>query len=126
MQEPNNNTKIAVDFMRLIVEGQIDKAYDRYISTSGKHHNLFTKASFAELREGMKEAHVTFPKMKLEIQHTIGDGDFVAIHSHIAHRPGDAGYTVVHIFRFEKDKIVELWDLAQEIKSDSVNKDGAF
>ncbi len=47
---------------------------------------------------------------------------------------GDAGFTFlenVHpapiiIFRFEGDKVVELWDIGQEIPADTPNEYGMF
>jgi len=38
----------------------------------------------------------------------------------------DRGAAVVHIFRFEDDRIVELWDLGQAIPQDSPNRHGMF
>jgi predicted SnoaL-like aldol condensation-catalyzing enzyme len=32
----------------------------------------------------------------------------------------------VHIFRFRGDKIVELWDLGQEVPESSPNENGMF
>jgi hypothetical protein len=32
----------------------------------------------------------------------------------------------VHIFRFEQDRIVELWDVAQPLSKDSPNQNGMF
>jgi len=33
---------------------------------------------------------------------------------------------VVHIFRFENGKVVELWDLGQQMIKDSPNENGLF
>ena len=33
---------------------------------------------------------------------------------------------VVHIFRFEQDRVAELWDLGQPIAADSPNENGMF
>ncbi|XDD49268.1 hypothetical protein AB3N59_12705 [Leptospira sp. WS92.C1] len=40
--------------------------------------------------------------------------------------PEEPDIAVVHIFRFEEEKIVELWDLGQFIVKDSPNKNGSF
>ncbi len=47
-------------------------------------------------------------------------------HSHIVLRPGETGISAVHLFRFEGNKIVEMWDCGQPLPADSPNKDGAF
>ncbi len=36
--------------------------------------------------------------------------------------PDHDGIKVVHIFRFENDKIVEMRDVAQQLEKDSPNK----
>jgi hypothetical protein len=41
-------------------------------------------------------------------------------------KPGDNGAAVVHTFRFEGDRIAELWDIGQPVPADSVNDNGMF
>jgi hypothetical protein len=35
-------------------------------------------------------------------------------------------YGVIHIFRFEEDKIIESWEASQEALDDSPNENGLF
>ena len=74
----------------------------------------------------MIENQVQFPNKQLTIKHVLGDGELVAVHSHILPHPGDTGGSAVHLFRFQDDKIVEMWDIGQPVPVDSPNKDGAF
>ena len=55
-----------------------------------------------------------------EIKQVIEDADRVAVYSHLKRAQG-AKYAVVHILRFAGDKIVELWDVGQEVPEDSLN-----
>ncbi len=64
------------------------------------------------------------PDKVLEIQRILQDDDEVAVFSRIRQKPEDIGFAVVHIFRFEDDRIVELWDIGQAIPKDSVNENG--
>jgi predicted SnoaL-like aldol condensation-catalyzing enzyme len=41
-------------------------------------------------------------------------------------KPGEPGIAVVHIFRFEKGRIIEMWDISQLLPVDSPNRLGAF
>ena len=41
-------------------------------------------------------------------------------------KPGDLGAAVVHIFKFEGNLIVELWDMGQAVPEDSPNENGMF
>lgn len=119
-----NNKQAATDFLQLVIAGKINEAYDKYVDMSGKHHNVFTPAGFAALRDGMKENENKFPNKHFKIHHVLGDGDLVATHSHL--QLGDMDMSVVHLFRFTNGKIVELWDCGQQLPKEIINNDGAF
>jgi len=123
---PHPNSQAAVDFLQLVVGGKIEEAYKKYVDMKGKHHNIFFPAGFQALLKAMKESHVQFPNKEFTIKNVIGNGELVAVHSHMALNPAENGMVVVHIFRFQNGKIVEMWDLGQPIPGNSPNKDGAF
>jgi len=126
MQTIHTNKQAAAAFLKKVIAGDIDEAYETYIDMQGRHHNSFTAAGFPALKEGMKEAHIKFPNKQFDIQHVIGDEDLVAVHSHLVLEENKTDLAVVHLFRFQNEKIVELWDLSQAITPDSPNKDGIF
>ena len=75
----------------------------------------------------MQEASKTTPNKSIEIKHLYEDGDTVITHSRVTREdPKAPDVAVVHIFRFEQDRIVELWDLGQSISKDSPNENGMF
>jgi predicted SnoaL-like aldol condensation-catalyzing enzyme len=74
----------------------------------------------------MKENYRQFPDKHITIKHAMGEGDMVAVHSHVVLKTGDLGVATLHLFRFEDGKIVELWDFGQPIQADSPNSDGPF
>ncbi len=78
----------AVQFLELIVAGKIDEAYRKYVDLRGKHHNPFFPAGFPALKKEMIENHAQFPNKQLTVKNVLGDGDLVAVHSHIVMRPG--------------------------------------
>lgn len=116
----------ALDFLQLVVAGSIDEAYNNYVNMYGKHHNVSYSAEFTSLKQGMIENHDQFPKKRLMVKNVVGEGNMVAVHSNLILRPGEPGMAVVHIFRFEGGKIVEMWDVGQPIPIDSPNRLGAF
>ena len=129
MTNPSNtqvHEEIALDFLQLVVAGSINEAYDNYVNMHGKHHNVYFSAEFASLKQGMIDSHAQFPKKRLMVKNIIGDGELVAVHSNLILKPGEPGMAVVHIFRFEKGKIIEMWDIGQAIPFDSPNRLGAF
>ena len=122
--ETNKNT--ALDFLRLIVAGHIADAYDKYVDPNGKHHNLYFPAGFSALQKGMEENHNQFPNKTITIKNIFSDGNRVAVHSHVQMQMGDKGITVVHMFRFEGGKIVEMWDVGVPVPDTIPNTDGAW
>lgn len=116
----------AVQFLRLVVAGQIAEAYDKYVYMQGKHHNPYFPAGFPALKKAMIENHAKFPNKQLTVKNVIGDGEFVAVHSRIALGPGETDMVIVHLYRFQSDKIVELWDCGMPVPADSPNTDGAL
>jgi predicted SnoaL-like aldol condensation-catalyzing enzyme len=76
--------------------------------------------------KGMQENAAQNPNKVFEIKHTIAEGSFVVVHSHVRQKPGDLGAAIVHIFRFEQDRIVELWDVGQPVPDSAANQYGMF
>jgi predicted SnoaL-like aldol condensation-catalyzing enzyme len=67
-----------------------------------------------------------FPEVNVEIQRMVAEGDLVATHSHLRTSPQDRGSAVMDIFRLEDGKIVEHWDVMQEVPETSANDNTMF
>jgi len=116
--------EIAISFLKLASSGKVQEAYDQFIAIHFIHHNQYFKGDRESLKVAMEDAHKTEPNAFIDIKNCYLDGDTVITHSHVGKKGMDI--TVVHIFRFEHDKIVELWDLGQIIDKNSPNENGAF
>ena len=116
----------AVSFLQMVVSGQIRRAYEKYISPTMRHHNVYYNGDAASLQKGMADNHTQFPNKHYEVKQALEDGDFVGILGHVQFKPNDPGIAVYHLFRFRGDKVVEMWDVGQAIPADSPNKNGAF
>jgi predicted SnoaL-like aldol condensation-catalyzing enzyme len=129
MPEPSmkqsTRKEIAVSFLKAAASGKLDEAYAK-VTANFRHHNPYFKGDAESLKTGMAEAHKKFPNTTLEVQHAWEDGDLVAVHSRVAHGPDQPEIAVVHMFRFEDDKIAELWDVGMEAPKDSPNENGMF
>jgi len=128
MPEPSIETrkKIATQFLQWVIAGQIDEAYQKYADMNGRHHNCYFPAGLPALKKAMIDNHKQVPVKQFIIKNVIGEGNMVAVHSHLIPSQGDQGMVTVHIFRFDSDKIVEFWDCGQQIPAEMPNKDGAF
>jgi predicted SnoaL-like aldol condensation-catalyzing enzyme len=114
----------AMAFLQLAATGRVREAYDRYVDTGFRHHNPYFEGTAEALMKGMDENARKNPDKRLEVLHALEDGDLVAVHSHVKHKPADVGVIVFHLFRFAGSRIAELWDVGQEIPGESVNANG--
>lgn len=70
-----------------------------------------------------------FPHSRNEVKMVIAEGDLVALHVHSVLVPGTAGRNIVDIFRVEGHKVVEHWDVIQDIPEQlfpPINDNGLF
>lgn len=122
----DNNTARAIDFLRLASSGHVEEAYRNYISADFRHHNPYFQGDAATLKAAMVENVRQFPDKSIDIYHALEEGPLVAVHACVHFKPGDLGVATIHLFRFEGDRIVELWDVGQAMPEESPNQYGMF
>jgi predicted SnoaL-like aldol condensation-catalyzing enzyme len=64
--------------------------------------------------------------MQFDVKRMVAEGDMVMVHSHLIRQPGERGTAVVDIFRLENGKVVEHWDVLQEIPEHPANNNTMF
>ena len=114
------NKRIAREWHELALR-QPEEAVAKYIGPNYRQHNPGSADGPESLIQTMKWFTQNFPELRMETKRTIAEGDYVVIHSHLILKPGDRGSPAVEIFRLENDKIVEHWDVAQEVPETSAN-----
>ena len=126
-QTVSNQKKAAESFLKMAGMGHVHEAYQRYVAPSFIHHNQSFKGDRQSLLTAMQEASTASPNKSIEIKRIYEDGDTVIAHSLVTREdPKAPGIAVVHIFRFEHDRIAELWDVGQPVSKDSPNENGMF
>jgi predicted SnoaL-like aldol condensation-catalyzing enzyme len=95
-------------------------------SSHARHHNQYFLAGMDVLIDAIAAAAVDKPASTFTVKRIVTNNDMVVLHSHVVHAPGEPGYTVFHMFRFEGNLIAELWDVGQMISPDMPNTDGVF
>ena len=118
--------QMAVEFMRRTADGTLAQAAQRLLAPGGIHHDWRFPAGWESFLKAVEEARRSAPERRLEIKHVLCDGDFVVGHAHVIQRPGDSGSVVFFLFRFEGERIVEMWAAGQAVAGDSPNVNGAF
>jgi predicted SnoaL-like aldol condensation-catalyzing enzyme len=73
-----------------------------------------------------RRRRAALPQLSLEIKRVIAEGDTEATHSHLIPEPGQPGRALADFFRLENGKVVEHWDVIQEISEAAANTNGMF
>jgi predicted SnoaL-like aldol condensation-catalyzing enzyme len=116
----------AVSFLRLTSEGNVTEAFETYVGPKFRHHNTFFPGDAKSLATAMEQDASTHPNRDFEVLRVLEDEDLVAVHSRARMAEDGPEFGLVHIFRFEQDKIAELWDIAQQVPDESPNQFGMF
>src|SRR5687768_14697771 len=121
-----NNKEAAADFLRQVASGNIHEAFRLYAADNLVHHNPWFKSDAHSLMLAMEESHQQRPNKHFDVQHVLQDGDLVAVHSWLRQQTTDRGMAVVHLLRFENNRIAELWDIGQQVPEEMENERGMF
>lgn len=66
------------------------------------------------------------PNSKAKVVRSATEGDLVYLHVHSTNGTNDRGQAVVDIFKIEKGKIVEHWDVIQDVPEQAANENTMF
>lgn len=123
---------IATEYFELIKAGKFKEGL-KFFTPDCVTHNPYFAGDMNFLTEGMitanKEMSGQFPNAEFIIRHVLADGNMVVVHTDLlADRsdPSQGGLRQAHLFRFDGDRIVEYWDITQQMTPDLPNAGGAF
>ena len=111
--EAGLNRKVYAEAVRFLGE-----RYVQHNPTSDDGRKGFAKF-VGFLRANYPYAHST-------VRQAFAEGDFVILHVFEKLQPGDRGNAIVDIFRLERGRIVEHWDVKQPIPNNPANRNGMF
>ncbi|QAA32275.1 nuclear transport factor 2 family protein [Clostridium manihotivorum] len=121
----DKHKEISKAFLQGVITGKVREVYDLYTLPSFKHHNGFFNGDRESLLQAMIQSNEMFPNKKLTIKLAVSEPPYVTLLSHVQISEAKEA-AVVHMYRFEGEKIAEMWDISQEIPQDSPNENGMF
>jgi predicted SnoaL-like aldol condensation-catalyzing enzyme len=125
--QTEKNKDVAVKFFNMIfTDHKVEEAFKLYSVPEYKQHNPMA-ATGAQAAIGFLGPFLkSNPQYTGKIKHVIAEGDLVAIHNHVTSGPNDRGRAVVDIFRVVNGKVVEHWDVIQDVPEKSANTNTMF
>ncbi|HDR7355984.1 ester cyclase (plasmid) [Bacillus wiedmannii] len=124
--EKEKNKKMVVDFYNEVFNKHNIDIIPKYVSEDYQQHNPFVADGRKAFMDFFKEDFVKNPNSSAEIKRVVAEGDTVALHVHSRTNSQDKGVAIVDIFRIKDGKIVEHWDVIQEIPNEAANNNTMF
>jgi predicted SnoaL-like aldol condensation-catalyzing enzyme len=120
------NKKIVLDFYDKAINQKDFAAASKHFGNRYVQHNPIAEDGPEGLRKFIEFLRSKFPNYKSEFKRVFADGDYVIVHVHNMREPGTRGRAIIDIFKLENGKIVEHWDVAQDIPEKAANNNGMF
>ena len=120
------NKEVATAFYEAAINKKDYDAAVKYLGPEYKQHNPTAADGKEGLRSFIDFLKSRFPTQRGEIKRVIAEGDLVMLHVHSTRGDDTPGRAIVDIFRIENGKVVEHWDVIQDIPAKPANENGMF
>lgn len=119
-----NYRETGLKFLSMCALDSPKKAFELYVHPHFIHHNAYFPGDRDSLMNAMIDADRTHPNRSFTVKQAFEAADRVAFYSHVV--KDEMEIAVLHILRFEGEKIAEMWDMGMVIDPKSPNQHGMF
>jgi predicted SnoaL-like aldol condensation-catalyzing enzyme len=123
------NKNVVIDYYQTAFGGDPRKAVADHFGPRYTQHNPDAEDGPEAFIGFVTWLRGEFPGLRLDIKRVIAEGDMVVTHSHLDLDPGDPanpGRALADYFRLEDGKVVEHWDVIQDVPARAANGNGMF
>lgn len=120
------NKKVVVEFYDAAINQKNFEAASKFLGLRYTQHNPRAADGPEGLKGFLAFLREKFPDYHSEIKRVFADGDYVILHVHNVPTAGSRGNAIIDIFKLENGKIVEHWDVRQEIPEQAANANTMF
>jgi len=124
--DPETNKKIVIEFYNKALNDKDFEAAAKHFGPRYIQHNPNVPDGIEAFKGLVTMLKEKFPNAKSEIKRAFAEGDFVILHVHSVREPGQRGRAIVDMFRLENGKIVEHWDVIQDVPEKAANNNTMF
>ena len=126
MPDIERNKQVVVDYYRMAFDGNPEKAVTDHFGDRYIQHNPDAADGPEAFIGFVTWLRNEYPNLRLDIKRVLADGDMVVTHSHLILEPGKPGRALADFFLLEDGKVVEHWDVIQDVPEKSANPNGMF
>jgi len=123
-EQARRNKRLIAEYYDLAINKKDFAAARAYIGPYYKQHSTYGADGPEGLRQFVEWAQRELPGLQVDFVRMIADGDFVLMHNRGNNSPGTKA--VVDIFRLENGKVVEHWDVLQDVPASARNDNTMF
>ncbi|HKC09374.1 MAG TPA: nuclear transport factor 2 family protein [Methylomirabilota bacterium] len=120
------NKQTVVEFYDAAINRKDFEAASKFFGPRYVQHNPNAPDGIEGFKAFLGFLREKFPQSRSEIKRVWAEGDYVILHVHAVRTPGARGSAIVDVFKLENGKIVEHWDVIQEIPEKAANTNGMF
>ena len=121
------NKKAVLEFYDKGLNQKDFAAASRHFGATYIQHNPVAADGPEGFRGFVEFLKSKFPQSRSEVKRVFAEGDYVILHVHAVREPGTRGAAIVDIFRLDADgKIVEHWDVRQDVPEKAANNNTMF
>jgi len=123
------NKQVVVDYYLTAFGGNPEKAIADHFGPHYIQHNPEAQDGPEAFTGFVKWLRGQYPNLALDIKRIIAEGDMVVTHAHLDLEPGNPdnpGRALADFFRLKDGKVVEHWDVIQDVPKNSANDNGMF
>lgn len=120
------NVRLVLDLFDKVLIPMDSRLVDDFIAQDYLQHSSLAEPGRDALKRWLDFVRVETPQATQKIYRVFAEDDHVITHQHVIRWPGDTGFAVCDIFRIADGKIVEHWDVVQEIAEKPVNPNSMF
>ncbi|MCP5395409.1 MAG: nuclear transport factor 2 family protein [Sphingomonadaceae bacterium] len=122
-----NARQVVEAFIPLFYEQRnATEAFARWVHPDYIQHNPMAPDGAAAAVGFLQPFFDANPQMRYVVHRVIAEDGLVVVHNQLQMNADDRGSAVVDIFRVEKCKIVEHWDIIQPVPEKSANANTMF
>ena len=123
----NPKAQKAMAFLDMVFnQKKVKEGFDTYVGDKYIQHNPIAADGKEAAVTVLSQVLQQMPGWSYEFKHAYVDGNIAIVHSLVKLKADDRGMAVVDMFRFEKGKVVEHWDVVQPIPEKSANSNTMF